>query len=456
MNSLLGRTLLVTLAVLAVFSGILGGFMLLGYRASARDWERDKQAGLVAVARQALELSAAGEAMDISVPDHTPFFVYDAERRLIYSNRGAGRRRQDPAGREPVTALLPVRRDGTLLGYYFAGPVQFRNDEANNRFFESMRVVLGVALGCSFLLSFLFALIFSRGPARQARAVAGALDRLAHGRRAGRRPEAGSRERALIARSANRWAGQLAREQELRRQWAQDVAHDLRTPVSALKAQLEGMRDGVLSTDGRRLERIIRELERVDTLVRDLEELTRLESPEMRLLAEPLAADGLLAELADRFAPALKSKKIDLRRRIDCPRLLADEDLLLRALSNILSNAVRHTPAGGCIRLAVWAEDEDGCIRIFNSGPPITAEEAARAFDRLFRGEYARHSPGSGLGLTIARKIVELHGGTLSIGPDREAGCGTEAGAGEDGAAGGATAGTRVEIRLPARALRKA
>ncbi len=450
MNSLLGRTLLITLAVLLVFAGIMGSFLLLGYRLSARDWERDKQTGLEASARQALARHEAGEAIDITVPEHTPFFVYDEERTLIYSNRGAGRRRQ--MGEQEA---LPVRQGGTLLGYYFAGSVQFRSDESNNRFFESMRTVLYIALGCSFLLSFLFALIFSRGPARQARDVAGGLDRLAHGRLESRLPETGSRELALIARSANRLAGQLARERELRRQWAQDMAHDLRTPVSALMAQLEGMRDGVLDTDNRRLERNIRELARIDTLVHDLEELTRLESPEMKQRAGPVPAEQLLDELANRFAAALKAKKIDMRRHITCHLLQADEDLLLRALSNILSNAVRHTPERGGIRVTVETEGTDALIRVVNSGPPITPEDAERAFDRLYRGEYARHSPGSGLGLTIARKIIELHGGTLSIGPAGEASgpAGSDAEGGD--AVGGVPPGTQVQIRLLGGALRK-
>jgi two-component system sensor histidine kinase BaeS len=285
--------------------------------------------------------------------------------------------------------------------------------------------------------------------------VAGSLDRLAHGRLESRLEEGGSRELALIARSANRLAGQLAREQELRRQWAQDLAHDLRTPVSALMAQLEGMRDGVLDTDSRRLERNIRELARIDTLVHDLEELTRLESPEMKLSAAPVAVNQLLDELADRFAAALKAKKIEIQRHITAFLLRADEDLLLRALSNILSNAVRHTPEGGGIRVTVETEGGDALIRVFNSGPPISPEDAERAFDRLYRGEYARHSPGSGLGLTIARKIIELHGGALSIEPVGEADAPAGGGAAGGGAAGGDPPGTRVKIRLPGGALRK-
>jgi two-component system sensor histidine kinase BaeS len=441
MNSLLGRTLLITLAVLLVFAGISGGFLLLGYRVSVRDWERGKGEALEAAARQALIRHSEGGAVEVAVPEHTPFFVYDLERSLIYSNRGAGRRRQLD---EQEAALFPVRRDGTLLGYYIAGPVQFRGDEANDRLVESMRAVLFIALGGSFLLSFLMALVFSRGPARQAREVAGGLDRLAHGRLDSRLQEGGSRELALIARSANRLAGQLARERALRRQWAQDVAHDLRTPVSALMAQLEGMRDGVLSMDSLRLERNIRELARIETLVRDLEELTRLESPEQKLREEAVAVDQLVSELAGRFAAALKEKNIGLKRRIACPLLRADENLLLRALSNILSNAVRHTPEGGFIRVTVSEEGGEARIRIFNSGIPISARDAEGAFDRLYRGEYARHSSGSGLGLTIAREIIELHGGAVTIGPESEAGGGTAGGPG-----------TRVEISLPGRAVRK-
>jgi two-component system sensor histidine kinase BaeS len=175
------------------------------------------------------------------------------------------------------------------------------------------------------------------------------------------------------------------------------------------------MADGVLDLSRNRMENALRELARMELLVEDLGELTRLESPEMKILPTKIRARELVEELKNRFSREWEEKSVIVDWTVDIEEFEGDEHLVLRALSNIFSNAVRHTQHGG--RITTRIERKDGRIRtrITNTGRGIPRGELSRVFDRLYRGEYARQSPGSGLGLTIAKKIVELHGGEIGI-----------------------------------------
>jgi signal transduction histidine kinase len=175
------------------------------------------------------------------------------------------------------------------------------------------------------------------------------------------------------------------------------------------------MRDGVLELSLPRVTRNLGEIERVESLILDLEELMRLESPELRLELGELAPAEMFEELRESVALALRRKRVQWQQECPLERLRGDPKLLRRALANLLSNAVRHVPEGGTIRLAALGSPEHPELRVANTGLAIPQEERERVFDRLYRGEYARSSPGSGLGLTIALRIAQLHGGDIRI-----------------------------------------
>jgi two-component system sensor histidine kinase BaeS len=410
MNRLFVRTLLTFLAALLITVAVVGGVAIWGFGRSLREWSRTRGQQAATLARQIL--LGGSEAAETAVPEDTPLFVYDAQGTLVFSNRGGGgARRGAPAGAD----LTPVTEDSRLLGYYRTGKAQFRSDAANDRFYQSMRQTTIWGLGLALLISIPFALFFSRNLARPAIRAARGLDRIAAGALQTQVPERGAEEIARIARSANRLARQLEREQGLRRQWVQDIAHDLRTPISALGAQLEGMRDGVLELSADRIEKNVREVARLDALVSDLEELMRLESPEMVLSPGEVDAAAFSEEIRERFSGAVEQKGISCTSHSELAGFRGDETLLLRAVSNLFSNAVRHADLHGTIELSIRREGEWIVIGVANTGEQIPPEELDRVFDRLYRGEYARHTPGSGLGLTIARRIAELHGGTARV-----------------------------------------
>lgn len=405
MNRLFARTLLTILAALLILIALLASIMLLGLRRSIEAWDRTRTDELATVARQVLFRPTATP----TIPENAPLFVYDAERKLVFSNRGEGARIRT------AQRLTPIVIAGRTVGYYQTPEMQFRSDAANTRFLDSLQRSLWIGFVLSLVIALGFALVFSRTLSAPAERVARAIDRITRGDLSTSPAEGGAREIAQIGASADRLRLQLLREQGLRRQWLHDVAHDLRTPVAAIAAQFEGMRDGLLDVSPQRLERTLRELGRVQALIADLEELMRLESPEIRAAVELVEPAVLVEDAQGRFEQLLSKKDISFRSSVLSEPILVDPGLIHRALTNFLANAVRHCPVGGTVTITIRRSAGGVTVSVANTGDRIPEDDLARVFDRLYRGDYARSSAGSGLGLTIAKRIAELHGGTATI-----------------------------------------
>jgi len=411
------RTLITVVSALVILVAVMAVVSAVGFRRSLGEWTQAKTLQLEEVAREIL--LRFPDPVTTPVPEDVPLFVYNAEGQLIFSNRGEGGRRRSSSSAADQGVQgdrVALEEGGDLLGYYHTGKMQFQNDAANNRFLNSLRLTIWLGLAMALVIAVPFALLFSLSLSRPAVVLSRGLDRITHGDLSIRIPERGAEEIVLIARSANRLSEQLLRERDIRRQWVQDIAHDLRTPIAAMRAQFEGMRDGVLDISGDRIVKSLKEVSRIETLVEDLEELMRLESPEMSVSLEEVDVPSIIDEIAERFAAALRKKQIRFESHHAIDRFRADPVLLQRAVTNFLANALRHTPLKGTIELSVEAAAEGKTsILLANTGDPIPAADLEKVFDRLYRGEYARSSPGSGLGLTIAKRIAELHGGSLSI-----------------------------------------
>ena len=425
MRSLFLKTLFYFLGALLIFFVIMAVSLFAGFNRSLTNWGKNKSEEIRQAAIRMLD--NPDEVPTTTFPENIPVFIYDDTYTLIYTNRGASRRLE--AGSEAVAD--PIMVDGETIGYYHIGNIIFQNDYANQQLIRSMVRVMWIGIVVSWITSVVFALFFSRTLSRPARLVSAGLNRIAAGNLTEVIPERGTDEIAQIALSANNLRSQLLKEKELRAQWAQDIAHDLRTPIAALKAQFEGMADGVLPMNRDRIEQNIAEILRVEMLINDLQELMTLETPELYPNIQEMDIQSLISQLLGAFTFTAQKKNITIAQTVQVPAFRADEALMLRALGNIVNNAIRHSHEGSVITIS--AEESAGCtvIKIHNTGEVIPEEEIERVFDRLYRGDQARHTPGSGLGLTIARQIIELHGGTIGI-------------------SSGAEAGTVVLIRLPA------
>ncbi len=208
-----------------------------------------------------------------------------------------------------------------------------------------------------------------------------------------------------------------------RRDLFASISHDLRTPLASIRVMVEALSDGVVSdeaTSTRYLRTISSEIQRLSALIDDLFELTTIESGELRLNLETLLVEDLVAEAIDIFRPQTERAGIVLRFEPGgpTPPVRADAQRLNRVLCNLLQNAIRHTPGDGIIVLRTAATPGAVQVAIEDTGEGIPASDFARIFDRFYRGDKARsRDGGSGLGLSIARGIVEAHGGRIWVQP---------------------------------------
>lgn len=340
------------------------------------------------------------------------YFYAEGERISVHDPEAIGDRVNalEQAFATPVSVL-----DGSeIIGYLYADSLGFRQDMANQNLLQSLFSVLLGGTVASVAIALLVAYLFSRLLTHQAKELSGGIGRLSAGYRDVHFPIRGATELRAIASSAAKLQDQLSTEERLRQRWTQDIAHDLRTPISALKTQFEGLADGYLVPSEQRFHQLRGQLARIERLVNDLRELSRIESPEMTLectvIDAPAFVEGLRASFARREVATDKEFRVSCGVR----RLRADEHLLERAVSNVLDNAFRYAPVHGVVRLDLAAEGDNAVITITNTGY-VDSEELELVFERFFRGEEARNTSGSGLGLSIARAIVKLHNAAIEM-----------------------------------------
>ena len=250
-----------------------------------------------------------------------------------------------------------------------------------------------------------------------------AADALAEGDLSARVPEEGGGEFGRFTRSFNRMASALETADRQRRELLADVAHELRTPLTVIQGNLEGLRDGVYEATPDHLDLVLDETRKLRHLVDDLRLLTLAEAGQLPLDLQVLDVGQLLADVRDAFTYQATEAGIALEvdEATALPPLVADPQRLGQVLGNLVTNALRHTPAGGEISLGADLESVDGTpgfVRLWvaDTGEGIPASDLPRIFDRFWRGDPARTretGAGSGLGLAIAKSLVEAHGGRI-------------------------------------------
>jgi signal transduction histidine kinase len=209
----------------------------------------------------------------------------------------------------------------------------------------------------------------------------------------------------------------------LRRELVTNVSHDLRTPLATLRGYIETLflKDKSLSADDRKhhLKIAIQHCERLSNLVNELFELAKLDSSEIQVRYEPFNISELAHDVVQKFDLAAKEKQLSIQIDLDpgLPFVNADIAMIERVIENLLENAVRHTPAGGSIRLTFSPQNTDIAVGVSDTGCGIPGEDLPFIFDRFYRREKlpAGNLGYSGLGLAIARRILELHNKSIRV-----------------------------------------
>jgi two-component system, OmpR family, sensor histidine kinase BaeS len=239
-----------------------------------------------------------------------------------------------------------------------------------------------------------------------------AADRVAAGDYGTRVRERGSREVRRLGRAFNEMTERLGTNEARRRQLLADVAHELRTPLSVIRANLEAILDGLYPMDEAQLRRVLEETTVMARLLDDLQTLSTAEAGALTLYREQVEARQVIDATVGSFAAQAREKGVRIEGRADT-LLEIDVDRLRigEVLSNLLSNALRHTPSGGEVLVTAVAAGDSVEFSIADSGTGIAQDHLPHVFDRFSR---APDSPGAGLGLAIAKSLVEAHGGDIS------------------------------------------
>ncbi len=281
-------------------------------------------------------------------------------------------------------------------------------------FNEALLYAALAAIVTAIILSF----YLSRNVITSIRALSQATQRIADGRYEERVQVPGEDEIAQLAAHFNQMAQKLTETESMRRQLIGDVSHELRTPLTAIKGSMEGLIDGVLSATTETYEEIHAEADRLSRLVDDLQELSRVEAHAYPLDIRALDVSALIRMVTKRLASQAESKHITLEIHIapNLPSVLADEDRTIQILTNLTSNALQYTPTDGQVTISAQRIDEEIQFSVNDNGVGIPAEHLAHIFDRFYRVDKSRSRQaggGSGIGLTIARALVEAQGGRM-------------------------------------------
>ena len=265
-----------------------------------------------------------------------------------------------------------------------------------------------------------FSLYLSQSVIRPVRAMSLATERIADGRYDERVKVNGEDELAQLASRFNQMADKLSQVEAMRRRLIGDVSHELRTPLTAIIGSMEGLMDGILPASTETYGQIHAEAERLNRLVDDLQELSRMEAQAYELNRGPVDVSSLLQTVSKRLMPQAKSKDISLTSDLtsDLPHMFADEDRIIQVLINLTGNAIRYTPKNGRVTVGVKQENHEVLFSVRDTGVGIPAEHLSNIFDRFYRVDASRSRSrqtggGSGIGLTIARALVEAHGGRI-------------------------------------------
>jgi signal transduction histidine kinase len=242
-----------------------------------------------------------------------------------------------------------------------------------------------------------------------------AADRVASGDYGARVEERGSLEMRRLARSFNAMAERLRANEEQRRNFIADVAHELRTPLSVIQGNAEGMLDGVYPADPEHLEPVIDETRVMARLLEDLQTLSTAEAGALQLHLEPVDPAQLVEEAVTAWRSGAETAGVTLEQRVapGLPALEVDGVRIGQVLTNLLSNAVRHTPRGGSVVVSAELVRDGKAVAfaVTDNGAGIAPEVLGHVFDRFVRGTESR---GAGLGLAIAKSLVQAHGGEIS------------------------------------------
>ncbi len=312
---------------------------------------------------------------------------------------------------------VPIELDGEEIGFVLTVGGTPPYDPRELHYLQrSNRALLYAAIG-SMAVALGLSLWFSRRLTRPLHELTAAIHAAARGELGQQVAVQGDEEIEALARAFNQMSHDLAQMSAQRRRMTADIAHDLRTPLTVLSGYLESMEEGILAPTPERLATLRQEVGRLQRLVEDLRTLSLADAGALSLNLVSVSPAGLLKQVQDsyRHAAELAGVNLGIQTEAALPEIKADPDRLLQVLGNLVDNALRHTPEGGRVLCSASLQDGELIFAVADNGAGIPAADLPHLFERFYRADRSRSQGQSGLGLAIARSIVEAHGGRIWV-----------------------------------------
>jgi signal transduction histidine kinase len=254
-----------------------------------------------------------------------------------------------------------------------------------------------------------------------------AAQRVGQGELDVRVPARGSQEMVELAETFNKMAADLQHADQLRNNMMADISHELRTPLTMLEGNLRAALDHVVTLDEAEIANPHGQTHHLIRMVNDLRELALAETHQLPLEIEPVDLKVLLGETLQAIEPLAAEKGVQLQDELShLPPVMADPARMRQVFFNLLTNSLRHTPAGGSVTLRGQGETHLVCVSVEDTGEGLDAQHLPMVFDRFYRGDISRsrETGGTGLGLAIVKAILEVHGGRIAV-SSKGKGCGS-------------------------------
>jgi signal transduction histidine kinase len=345
------------------------------------------------------------------------FVLVDRAGRVVLP--GGGFRMGERVPPALLDSGIAIEVNGEVVGTVISLEPRPELDPNEQRYIErTNRAVLLAAIGGT-TVAVALGVLLARTLTRPMRELTSAIRGMAKGKLQQQVPVRTRDELGELANAFNEMSAELSRINELRQQMTADIAHDLRTPLTVITGYLESLRDGVLEPTPERLEAIYGQAQHLFHLIQDLRTLSLADAGELRLHCQSIQVSDLLHRVQQAYAHQAEKHRISLQQTADSdlPGIEVDEERMMQVLGNLISNALRHTPPDGRISLRASHEADRILITVADSGEGIPKDALSKVFERFYRGDVSRNQleGETGLGLAIAKSIVEAHGGSISV-----------------------------------------
>lgn len=373
---------------------------------------------------ETIGLNALKQGMIVRVRDNTSLIIWDAMTHdhaacvevLAHMQQNMNSRYPNFQGTY-VENSYPIEQDQQLvgavdIGYY--GPFYFTDNDLN--FINTVNTTLLSVGAFSLILALILGAAMAKRISRPISQVILAAQQISRGDFRERITEKSTTSEIIqLTGTVNDLAETLQQQESLRKRMTADVAHELRTPLATLQSHMEAMIDGVWKPDTARLTSCHEEILRLNRLVGDLERLARFEGENLALDKSSWHLRQLMERISQNFVAEAGQKDIQINLTGADPAVFADQDKISQVLVNLLSNALKYTPTGGVVELALAEAEDTVEISVRDNGSGINPEDLPHIFERFYRADQSRNrlTGGSGIGLAIVKAIVEAHQGTI-------------------------------------------